>query len=183
MIIEREAGVPGDLPQVPVGIPEVTRIPAPEDLMSGPHNLSSTGHGLSKHGVHIPFGAGIIGNYEAAKSASFRRNVRVFRKLGPREKRQGNTPALEEGHALDMLNGSAPPKPFEKCDALFQVAHSKCDECDPLFHGVGISYETSDITHPARRRLYSGTYARNGDAALYSGTYARNGDAARERTG
>ena len=55
IVIEREAGIPGDFPQVPVGVPEVTRIPAPECLKSGPHNLSSTGHGLSKHGVDIPF--------------------------------------------------------------------------------------------------------------------------------
>ena len=55
IVIEREAGIPGDFPQVPVGVSEVTRIPAPECLKSGPHNLSSTGHGLSKHGVDIPF--------------------------------------------------------------------------------------------------------------------------------
>jgi len=111
--------------------------------MSGPNNLRSTGHGLSKHGVHIPFGAGIIGNCEAAKATSSRRNVRVFGKLGPREKREGNSPALEEGYTLGMLNRSAPPKPFEKCDALFQVAHSKRDECDPLLHELGISYEAN----------------------------------------
>src|SRR4029077_10180300 len=42
IVIEREAGIPGHFPQVPVGVSEVPRIPPPECLKSGPHNLSST---------------------------------------------------------------------------------------------------------------------------------------------
>src|SRR5438045_3554702 len=88
--------VPGDLPEMAVGVGEIAGAAAPERRLRAPRNAGAGGFRLRQQAVDVVGLAHIVGERDAAKSRAFGRNARIAGECGAREQRQREAAEREE---------------------------------------------------------------------------------------
>src|SRR5215212_7643869 len=94
----QEVGIVQDLPEMGIGVLEISGISAPESLLRGLHEARSGGEGALHRLIHFPLAPEVVTERELARTRRRRRYSGVMGEIGPREQAHFETALeVEEG--------------------------------------------------------------------------------------
>ena len=120
-VVEREAGIPGDLPEVPVGIREVAGAPAPEGVGGRLDDPRPALPGGLKSTIYIRGLPNVVRDGDAPEARALRRNSGIRRQIFPAPERKTDPAELEERYIVATRGRATPPERLIKRDRLWQI--------------------------------------------------------------
>jgi hypothetical protein len=131
-----EARIPGDLPQEPVRIGKVPRIPTPISCPSGLDDPATRGRGSVQEAVRLCSRPDVVRQSHSRKPGTVGGNSRVSRQQVPGIERQPGPSQLEECDGRRRLEPGQTETFFVEPDRPLQIPNTKSYKADPGFHGV-----------------------------------------------
>src|SRR5690606_17219588 len=127
-------GIPGDLPEVAVGIGEVAGVAAPESVLARLDDTAARRLGLGQHGVDLGLLARVVGERDRTKAAAGAVDARIRGERVATPQRDHHATHLVK-RDLGVVVGASPAEPLlVEAPRPRQIGDAERDQAHPLLH-------------------------------------------------